>query len=825
MILTFGVLCTMIKRCGTDSATNQAVVSAMVSAIDPNEKYREKTAAAKKAASRLVNCVCDFPAPSFSAEVNTNILSLLPDFKDAKAITLHFGDNVVPLIDDEKKRMLVLALQDVVKSDPHVRASRALTFQEEVGMSASEFIACQSFNLAHLLAGLFLYTVLIFDNRSGKDTVARISDDAYWVSLTQGFLALDNKGCYVRHVYDLHGLMEYSQRMVTHYKAVPTFLPGIAEFNFDDIFVCSNIEPQARGYELAKRIEDATIPKIACFASRVILYALGGNGKSMMLLHLLFDGMENMDSRNTIPLYVCLRHYSPETKNLIGFIANQVRNMWPGFDSRICFSLLKSNRAVLLLDGLDEMTDGAYAKFKRDLADFIAFYPDTQIIMAARPYADWIDEISGFRRARLCELTRTQALEFIDKINLYPNDPDRFNKFRVLVDKELYPHQKELTSNPLLLTAMMLVYHEDGEVPTQDFQFFDRVYDILSNSHDNTKGGFKRVFATGLDRRNLKRYLAEFAYKAYIAKAWTLSMDKCSQIYDTLPSRILETTPTRCEDFMTDVTKNLSIMYGEADTFNFYQHTFQEYFTAVYFANQPGSSMKNLIKFFESSRDRTLNDYVFPMLYGMRPSQVEESIVLPTLRKALKKREEAELYVAKLDDVTKKEAAKFIGYWSYVLNQYPVLEYRRDANDSGDFVISPLSVIVEYVLLNTKSSPDGTGHGDPIFHADLNAHLIPADGFIDERFYRVDGRVYGDQQDRRMLIALRDSGHEAVEVYQHIRIEIAQLLRCIHTDKHLLEYMESSDFPLMKEYQELRRHYISLTKDRSSSTRELRQAV
>ena len=64
--------------------------------------------------------------------------------------------------------------------------------------------------------------------------------------------------------------------------------------------------------------------------------------------------------------------------------------------------------------------------------------------------------------------------------------------------------------------------------------------------------------------------------------------------------------------------------------------------------------MKNLIKFFESSRDRTLNDYVFPMLYGMRPSQVEESIVLPTLRKALKKREEAELYVAKLDDVTKK---------------------------------------------------------------------------------------------------------------------------------------------------------------------------
>ena len=825
MILTFGVLGTLVKKCGTDKATNQVIVSAMVSSIDPMEKYKEKTEAAKKAAGRLMNCVCDFPAPSFYSEVNTNILSLVRDCKGVKAITQHFQTNVVPLIDKEKRKLLVHALQDVVRSDPQVRSSRAVTFEENVGISASEFIARQSFNLSNLLSGLFLYTINIFDNKSGIDTVQLVSSDTYWSALKPGFLALDNKLSTVKHVYDLHGLMEYGQKMVTHYKAVPTFLPGIAEFNFDDIFVCSNIEPQVRRHEFAKKIESATIPKILRFSSRVILYALGGNGKSMMLLHLLFDGMENMDSRNIVPLYVCLRHYTSETKSLIGFIVNQVREMWPGFDNRICFSLLKNNRATLLLDGLDEMTEEAYNKFKQDLADFITAYSDVQVIMSARPYADWIDEIPGFRKARLCELTRLQALEFVDKINLYPNDPDRFNKFRALVDKELYPNQKELTSNPLLLTAMMLVYHEDGEVPTQDFQFFDRVYDILSNSHDNTKGGFKRVFATGLDRRKLKRYLAEFAYKAYIAKAFTLSMEKCNQIYETLPARLQETTPTRCEDFMTDVTKNLSIMYGEADTFNFYQHTFQEYFTAVYFANQAGSSMKNLIKFFESSRDRTLNDYVFPMLYGMRPSQVEESIILPTLRAALKKRKEAELYVANLNDVTKKEAAKYIGYWSYVLNQYPVLEYRHDVNDSGDFVVNPLSSIVEYVLLNTKASQDETDHRYPIFHADLNAHEIPADGFIEERFFLVDGRVLGDQQDRRMLISLRDSGHEAVEIYQNIRIEISQLLRYIRSNKHLLEYMESRDFPLMKEYLELKCHYTSLTRDRSSSTREIRQAV
>ena len=821
MALTFGVLGTIIKACSI-RGTNQTVVSRLVSTIDPNENYLDRKNA--PAACRLLNCTYDFPDPAVDSDSATDLVALLPNYRDPASLLSAFTEKVLPIIDPDKKKYVIRALQDAVVDDAFANEQCAEAFSEAVGMTAPEFVACQSFDFARTLAGLFLYTLIVGNNKRGRETHANITLPSYWENLQIDFMVFDTRWSRVDNVFDLHGLGEYRQRAESRYKSVPTFLLGRSDFNFDDIFVCSNIKPEVSGREIVRIVEDADTDKLRQFSPRIVLHALGGNGKSMMLLHLFFDALERMEVTGKIPLYVCLRHYTTGDRNLVSFISGQVKALWPQFDFRLCASVIKSGKAVLLLDGLDEMTDDAYAKFRDDLAEFVRLFPDIQIVMSARPYAEWLNGISGFRKARLQELTRDQAIEFIDRLNLYPNDPARHNKFRELVKNELYPNQREFASNPLLLTAMMMVYHEDGEIPTKSFEFFERVYDILSNSHDNTKGGFKRVFATGLDRQTLKQYLAEFAYRAYVAKAWSLSMERCSEIYGALHAREQELVPTQCSDFMTDVTKNLSIMYGEANTFNFYQHTFQEFFTALYFANRPGSHMKNLIRFFESSRPRTLNDYVFPMLYDMRKNQVDESIILPTLRKAFKKREEAEAYVAALENVTRKEAGTLVGYWSYLLNQYPVIEYREGDSDRGGFVVNPLSVIVEYVLQDTKDGPDEK-RGNPIFHSDLDANDIPGDGFVEERFYLVNGRVLGDQQDHRALIALQDSGHEAQEIYRNIRIDIHLLLDCAASEKALIEYMESDDFPLKKEYLALRRHYNNLTKDRSSSSRELRHAV
>jgi len=822
MAFTTGVLASIIKMC-SDNASTQAVVSILVASIDPNEKYGEKTESMRKAAGRILKCECDFPEPSFDSESTTDILALFPRITKASMLVPYFKDKVIPLINADKKRRLILALQDVVKNDLDIQAKHSETFLETVGMPCSTFVVRQSFDLASLLAGLFLYTVRIQDNKRGLSTTTSISLPGYWEDLKEGFMTVDHTFCPVNNVFEVYGLSIYTQRVLDDYKHVPTFISWISDFDFDEIFVCSNIMTDDSGRTGGKLIENATIEKLGQYAPRVMLHALGGNGKSMMLLYLLFNALERMHTSNVVPLYLCLRDYTVSTTSLIAFIVSQISERWPLFDARILISLLISNRVVLLLDGLDELKDAVFPKFKDDLDTFIKIAPQTQIIMTARPYANWMDKINGFHKAKLCGLTMPQALDFIERINLYPNDPNRFNKFRDLIKKEVYPYQRDFASNPLLLTAMMMVYHEDGEIPTKTYQFFDRVYDILSNSHDNTKRGYKRNYATGLDRRELKKYLYEFAYRAYKAQEWTLTMDRCEEIYSQMSIRGAEVTATKCEDFMTDTTKNLSLMCADGKIFTFFHHTFQEYLTAEYLSFMAGSQLRKLTSFFEKSHDRTINDSVFSMLYGMRPSQVEESIILPTLRNAFKKRTEAEEYIERTDGLTKAERSLLAGYWSYLLNQYPIIEYRVNCGEDTSVEVTPESAVVEFVLHDTKYRNEN-GTKCSIFHDDIVSSDIPDDRLVTESFYLINGHVYGNEQDHRTVVRLVDEGFEQELVYYDVCIDVEQVLRNPVYYQDVVECMEDPSFPLMQEYRRLRDHKLSLMRGRASSSKAISEA-
>ena len=386
-----------------------------------------------------------------------------------------------------------------------------------------------------------------------------------------------------------------------------------------------------------------------------------------------------------------------------------------------------------------------------------------------------------------------------------------------MVDTELYVTQRDFVGNPLLLTAMLMVYEQCANVPAQKHIFFEQVYNILTQQHDSLKGGFFRQYATGLRRDDLKRYLSEFAYHTYKNRDWMLTMDRCTDIYDRLTCRSLEETPTNCADFMTDMVKNISVMYDEGGVYHFYQNTFQEYFCAWFFAHMTSSQLKTWAPFFEGSRDRVLNDNVFSMLYGMRDNDVEESFLLPHLRRAFKKRPEAEKYVKGRDDVNGARARFLHGYWSYLLNEYPELAFQQDPDRDCAFLVTPKSVFVEFVLHNTRAAT-AIGGGVPqksIFHEDLDGNAFPADdGVTEEVVYLVDGKTLSSVHDRETLIRLQDSGYRAEEISRRMRISVGALLVYPLACAETVAYMESPEFPLMKEYIALADHNQKLKSKR-----------
>ena len=806
--------------------TNREIVSGFVSTIDPKEKYHDKGAEA--IVGKILSCEYEFSVPG-ATNARTQIIRLAMEYKDASPIVESIKEKIVRLIMPGREKHVIFALKEIVKNDKELFTIYASIFKEKVGMTVDKFVNYQSFELPRIIAGLFLFSVVIRNNARGKETVSLIRHPSFWEKLNIGFLVIDhNKNELVTSVSDIYGLEDYKRACFSKYNSVPTILPTKDVCCFDDIFVCTDIEYGVTRHGSGEKRANQTILDIRKRTRHLLLSAQGGNGKSMRFIHFLFTGLNNIDKLGAIPFYVCLRFYSSKSMSLIVYMYKEVQKVWSDLDFSVFISLINSEKVVLLLDGLDEMTNIAYKKFKDDIASFLEKYSGIQVVLSARPYMGWIDEISGFSQARLCGLTHAQAIELINRVNIYPDDSEKAKKFRKIFEENLWRKKRDLAQNPLLLCAMMTVFHEDDDVPLDGWDFFRRTFEIFASKHDNRKVGFTRVYATGLILSDLKKYLYEFAYNTYIEKAWALDMNRCREIYDSLEVRKKNSNNASCEDFMMDLEKNLSVMQQDAGIYSFFQHAFQEYFAACYMASKSAAWIKGRTDYFNENRERTIHDYAFTLLYDMQTDEVNESIILPQFHKIFSKRDEAKKYAAHLTNCSKKESAFLTGYWSYVLNQYPVFQYHKEVGKDCTFVVEPISTILEFIL-HYKKYPcerilvDGNEvelEPNSFFHDPIDGNTFIGDEeYSDEIEYLIHGQrvLYNGQ--RRKYTALYDTwgAKERIELSRDIRFDVADVLKSPSSNSALISCFEAEDFPLMKEYISIKTFYTELKQARSAS--------
>ena len=173
------------------------------------------------------------------------------------------------------------------------------------------------------------------------------------------------------------------------------------------------------------------------------------------------------------------------------------------------------------------------------------------------------------------------------------------------------------------------------------------------------------------------------------------------------------------------------------------------------------ADMKKLRDYFENHRSRTVGDYVFSMMYEMNPTQVDESLILPTLRGAFRKPTVVKEFIGGRTGLTRQRAAFLEGYWAYVLNEYPEIEFMSDPSDeSAGTVINPQSAILEFVLHDTQiptdsKALDGTVNKRSIFHRDFTDDDFPdEDSIVHEYFYLANGQVLGDQHQQLQQVVV-----------------------------------------------------------------------
>ena len=432
----------------------------------------------------------------------------------------------------------------------------------------------------------------------------------------------------------------YKDNTIERFKYVHTLIFRDKLLDIDDIYVCNNIRSteyiHVNYQDDNESIYQKNITSSSIFnnGDLLIIEGAGGLGKSMMLRHLFLDALENYESTLLLPVFLNLRDFNEEHNDFLGFLIDATKEFLSDSDynSEILLHFYNSGKLMILMDGLDEMSESNRVLFFKTFHSYIK-KQSNKFIISSRPINNF-NLISNFKIIYLEPLDKQQSISLIKKLDFRPDAPEIKKRFLDALENTLYDTHKEFVENPLLLTIMLLTYEEFAEIPSKIHNFYSAAFHTLVRHHDATKGAFLRPLKSGLSIDSFEEFMEQFCTLSYKDEAYSPSYDQINRYV----SRINDKQHTKYEtsDIIYDLTTNTSLMYYDDNKYSFIHRSFQEYFCALYFSKRKDKSYKHIADFFESSSYST-KDKTLAMLYDMVPGKVEEFIFLPCLKKVFDK--------------------------------------------------------------------------------------------------------------------------------------------------------------------------------------------
>ena len=777
--------------------------------------------------------------------INAFDITIKSDYASAMQAMLIFADRYINM--SLKSRWLAYALIELIQNDTSI-ARDDLFYIDPDGqpVNKAEMLALKSITLQPFLLGVWHYIITHKpDNTIGKDTFSALhtksgESNSLWIfsseigkksscmidvnildsGVTERTEAIgfqmpqkafipdispeikSEKDYFIveieRNKTPRHRFEAYLHAMQNKYNTIKTLLYSDAPRPFYDFYVCNDvhfsIRLSNRTYQV-RRIQNATADLLEDCSNYLLLTGSGGLGKSMMMRHLLLDSVQRYYELQRLPIFVSLKDYSDEYTELTPFIYDTFKNLDKTQSYDTLTEILDSGKGLLLFDGLDEINSGNRDKFEHNFEMFVDRYPHNLFIVSTRPTGT-LTGIKRFAELRLEPFSKEQALELIDKLDFRPDLPRIKEKFRQDLDEKLFYTHRGFTTNPLLLTIMLMTFEQFAEVPSKMHIFYHEAYTVLSQKHDASKGGFKRLLETGVAANRFSDYFAEFCARTYRDEKYEFTEREFDYYYSKLYEPRKDNNNATSEQFCHDLVSNLCLMFYD-DAYRFTHRSFQEYFCALYFSKQKDKYLSKIGELFENKRIRTYGDITFNMLYDMIPEKVEEYIFEPFLSELFSRCDAKE------------------GYWSFLQEMYPALSYQSgDTNDIS--VLTPQSFLYEFIIdvhhfreyLDDEKMPH------------IDDFVIREWVYLDEEW--IDENADEDDEPLSGLIDSEDLPWEYVSKYgtpgpvgRTYEIDIDELLSKPKLYSEIIEQFEKPDFPLMTEFIAVRNYLQELIDKKS----------
>ena len=317
---------------------------------------------------------------------------------------------------------------------------------------------------------------------------------------------------------------------------------------------------------------------------KLLILGKPGAGKTTFLKHLAIQSIRDKFQGYLVPFFVTLKEFAEDDDkpNLLTYLDPPKSPLTRGTNQNAVEQILDNGKALILLDGLDEVLEAHTKRVIREIENLTNKYPENQYLMTCRIAAKEYTFVR-FTEVEIADFNDKQIATFAE--NWFKDKPIKPETFleRLQTEQPI----KELVSSPLLLTLLCISFEELGDFPANRKELYEEGIDALLKKWDAKRGVQRDKVYKPLSIAKKEDLLSKIAWETFSVGDYFFKQDKAERLISeyirNLPGANLDDEALQGDSEI--VLKNIEAQHGllvarAKQIYSFSHLTFQEYFTA-----------------------------------------------------------------------------------------------------------------------------------------------------------------------------------------------------------------------------------------------------